>query len=136
MNQVEPLHLTGESGFDIFFEDTDFTGVVYHANYLKYCDRARELLIGLHTLKELSLLGWNFVVADAKIEFIKPLRFGDRVLVQSDTVLTRSPVNTYEHQLRTSSGLVARAVVRTVAIGTDGKPRRYIPEVIAMLSKK
>ena len=31
----------------VYYEDTDFSGVVYHANYLKYCERAREHLLGI-----------------------------------------------------------------------------------------
>ncbi len=68
----------------IYYEDTDHSGVVYHANYLKFMERAREHLLGV---RELSRL-WEeqqvgFVVYKCAMTFRAGARFGDRVEVRS-----------------------------------------------------
>ena len=62
----------------IYYEDTDFSGLVYHANYLKYCERAREHLLGRDRLVRMwSETGMGFVVYRAELQFREPARFGD-----------------------------------------------------------
>jgi len=63
---------------EIYYEDTDVSGLVYHANYLKYFERAREHLIGRPVL--VSLLedqGIGFVVYKASMTFKKGAKLGD-----------------------------------------------------------
>ncbi|MFK8029955.1 MAG: acyl-CoA thioesterase [Gammaproteobacteria bacterium] len=69
----------------VYFEDTDAIQVVYHANYLKFCDRARtqwmeDLGISFSQLLEEEA---SFVVADANMRFIAPARLGERLEVHS-----------------------------------------------------
>ena len=51
----------------IYYEDTDFTGYVYHANYLKFFERAREEGLGRRFLKKLYKMGKHFVVKSINI---------------------------------------------------------------------
>lgn len=129
----ESIEISGSIDVQIFFEDTDFSGVVYHANYLKYFDRARELIIGIDRLKQLQELGFNYVVAQASVKYIKPLRFGDRIQVRAKTSITRSPKNVYAHEIFRGEELIAVGEVTTVAIGPDLRPRRYTDEVFQQL---
>ena len=67
----------------IYWEDTDAGGIVYHANYLKFFERARtEWLrtrgIAQHSLRE--QLGGGFVVSDMQIRFVRPARLDDELL--------------------------------------------------------
>ena len=73
----------------VYYEDTDAGGIVYHANYLRYAERARtEMLrmagIDLHKLKEEQRL--IFVVYRGEIAYHRPARFDDRLLVVSKMV--------------------------------------------------
>ncbi|MBI2895575.1 MAG: YbgC/FadM family acyl-CoA thioesterase [Deltaproteobacteria bacterium] len=70
----------------VYYEDTDCLGVVYHANYLKYFERARTELFETHVapLSELNRRGEIFVVVELKASFRAPGRFGDRITVESD----------------------------------------------------
>ena len=69
----------------IYYEDTDHSGLVYHANYLKYFERAREHIFGVDELVRLSAEeGIGFVVYKAEITFKAGAVFGDTV-----DVLTR-----------------------------------------------
>ena len=75
----------------VYYEDTDHSGVVYHANYLKYFERAREHLLGVEALVNL----WEtdrvgFVVYKASMTFKEGARFGDRVEIRT-TVELASP---------------------------------------------
>lgn len=72
----------------VYYEDTDFTGAVYHANYLKFMERAREHALGIDELvrrwKEGSM---GFVVYKATITYREPAVHGDRLEVH--TTMTR-----------------------------------------------
>jgi acyl-CoA thioester hydrolase len=69
----------------VYYEDTDFTGIVYHANYLRYMERGRTnylRLIGadhraLFEATEKEAPGFAFVVRSMNIDFLKPARMDD-----------------------------------------------------------
>ncbi|MEL6188765.1 MAG: thioesterase family protein [Myxococcota bacterium] len=66
----------------IYYEDTDLTGSVYHANYLAYFERAREHLLGVDELVRLYKEdGVGFVVHHAEVTFRAPCRHGDALHV-------------------------------------------------------
>jgi tol-pal system-associated acyl-CoA thioesterase len=68
----------------IYYEDTDFSGVVYHANYLKYFERAREHLIGVDELVRLHRdEGVGFVVYKATLTFKVGAVHGDKLEVRT-----------------------------------------------------
>lgn len=72
----------------VYYEDTDHSGVVYHANYLRYMERAREHLLGVAELVRL----WEqeqigFVVYQCSMKFREGARFGDTLEVR--TVLSK-----------------------------------------------
>ncbi|MBU1169135.1 MAG: YbgC/FadM family acyl-CoA thioesterase [Proteobacteria bacterium] len=79
MNQKE-LHFEVQ----VYYEDTDHSGVVYHANYLKYFERAREHAIGT---KELSRMwheeGIGFAVYKIEIGYFEGAVFGDSLDIRS-----------------------------------------------------
>src|SRR5699024_8626714 len=68
----------------VFYEDTDATGVVYHANYLRYLERGRSLWLEAHGFTHTRLaseLDLGFVVANATLQFRRPARLEDRISV-------------------------------------------------------
>lgn len=68
----------------IYYEDTDLSGVVYHANYLKYFERAREHIIGPRRLAQLvEEEGVGFVVYRAELTFRRGARLGDTIEIQT-----------------------------------------------------
>ncbi|ARU05087.1 4-hydroxybenzoyl-CoA thioesterase [Comamonas serinivorans] len=67
----------------IYWEDTDAGGIVYHANYLKFFERARTEWLrarGIHQQHLRDALGGGFVVSDMQIRFIRPARLDDELL--------------------------------------------------------
>lgn len=68
----------------IYYEDTDHSGVVYHANYLKYFERAREHMLGIDELRRLLVAdGIGFVVYKAELTYKQGAVFGDTLLIES-----------------------------------------------------
>ena len=64
----------------IYYEDTDHSGAVYHANYLKYFERAREHLLGTDELvRLLEEDGIGFVVYKASLTYKRSVGFGQRI---------------------------------------------------------
>lgn len=102
MNLKSKTHisLAHTSKFNIYYEDTDFSGFVYHANYLKLFERSRSDMLGIGALKKLFTEGFHFVVTKAKLEFKAPARFGDEVICESRATISRSPRVQVEHILK------------------------------------
>ncbi len=68
----------------IYYEDTDHSGVVYHANYLKYFERSREHVIGKQILVDLwKKEGLGFAVYKADITYSEGAEFGDVLDIRS-----------------------------------------------------
>lgn len=77
-----------DAGFEfrlqIYYEDTDHSGVVYHANYLKYFERAREHMLGVVELRRMwEEDGVGFVVYKAELTYKQGAVFGDEVAIRS-----------------------------------------------------
>ena len=83
MGSVSPR----ESMFEckVYYEDTDFMGVVYHANYFKYLERARWDYLDKYTMGVLNYLerGYSFMVFKADMVFHAPAKLGDLLLVRT-----------------------------------------------------
>jgi len=72
----------------VYYEDTDHSGVVYHANYLKYFERAREHLLGVEHLVEMyQEQGIGFVVYKAELTYKKGAEFGDQITIETNLEL-------------------------------------------------
>jgi acyl-CoA thioester hydrolase len=84
MHYARPMPRTHVHPVQIYYEDTDHSGVVYHANYLKYFERAREHLLGVDELVALYRdEGIGFVVYKAELTYREGAVFGDRLEVHT-----------------------------------------------------
>lgn len=70
----------------VYYEDTDHSGLVYHANYFKFFERAREHFLGIDMLVRFGKEGVGFVVYKAEITYREGARFGDRLVVRSSAI--------------------------------------------------
>ncbi len=81
MTSYQPVHHTT---VQIYYEDTDHSGVVYHANYLKYFERAREDIIGIETLAQMwHDEGIGFAVYKTSLTFQDGAVFGDTLDIRT-----------------------------------------------------
>ncbi|MEQ9244974.1 MAG: tol-pal system-associated acyl-CoA thioesterase [Nitratireductor sp.] len=126
----------------VYFADTDFTGVVYHARYLEFLERGRSdflRLAGVHHTeladgKHGEVLSW--VVRRMEIDFRQPARVDDIVTVETRTeAISGARIHMAQRLLRGENVLV-EAKVEAAIIGASGRPRRFPKEWIAAFKPK
>ena len=110
----------------IYYEDTDLSGFVYHANYLKYFERAREHLIGITFLSRLLQQGIHFVVSQASLTYLSPSRHGDRLRIESCGRYSNSPAISFDQiaWLEGEERKCCDAKITIVALNHKNKPVR------------
>jgi acyl-CoA thioester hydrolase len=114
----------------VYYEDTDFTGIVYHANYLRFMERGRTnylRLIGadhraLFEQTEQEAPGFAFVVRSMTIEFLKPARMDDVLDVVTEYEEIKGASITLKQQVRRGADVLIEAHVR-VAFVSEGRAR-------------
>lgn len=114
----------------IYYEDTDHSGVVYHANYLKFFERAREHMLGIEALVRLyHTHNIGFVVYKASLTYSKGARFGDALDICS-TVIQESPYRLLFDQRAVLNDLeIVRAEIQLACVNhTQGLVK--IPEQV------
>lgn len=130
--------LEGRHQFPVYYEDTDFSGYVFHANYLKYFERAREELVGLQYVKELYERGVHYVVYKMDLTFHAPAKHGDIITVDSRLRLSESPVGLV-HQTclivdpnDPSKELtkLCSAKIRLATVDNQGEPMRVPKDIV------
>jgi len=116
----------------VYYEDTDFSGNVYHAAYLKFFERARTELLRAHNVHHERLLakeGVAFAVRSLNIDYLQAAHIDDLLEVSSTVVEMKGSRLTIEQVMRRNGDEITRAKVVAVAIKTDGKPTR-LPQSI------
>jgi len=110
-----------------YFEDTDLTGVVYHANYLRWFERARSdllRLLGIDQRAAMEAGEGNYAVAGMDIRYLAPAKLDDAVLIETEAeTIGAASVRLRQRALR-NGVLLADALVRVGFVGPDGRPRR------------
>jgi len=111
----------------VYYEDTDLSGIVYHANYLKWFERARSdllRLIGIDQRAAQEAGEGAYTVAELTIRYASPARLDDAVVISSRPTELRAASCRLHQQARRGDDLLAEAHLRVGFIGPDGKPRR------------
>jgi acyl-CoA thioester hydrolase len=116
----------------VYYEDTDFSGHVYHANYLKYCERARSGYLRDVGVDQNAMFaeGAAFVVRKMDCEFLRPAKFDD--VLDVETRLTEMSGARFElaQVVKRGQETVFSALVTVAIIGKGGRPQR-IPAALA-----
>ena len=114
----------------VYYEDTDFSGIVYHASYLRFMERGRTNHLRLmgaeqHTLFEQAhdeMPGFAFVVRSMQIDFLKPARMDDVLEVVTTPEEVKGASITLKQQILRADELLVEARVR-VAFVCGGRAR-------------
>ena len=111
-----------------YFEDTDLSGVVYHANYLRWFERARSDFVRLLGIDQRAVneagIG-AFAVADLAIRYAAPARLDDGVQIETRCIeLGAASCRMHQKAIREDGLLLAEATVRVGFVSPEGKPRR------------
>lgn len=111
-----------------YFEDTDLSGVVYHANYLRWFERARSDFVRLLGIDQRAVNEAGegaFAVADLTIRYAAPARLDDGVLIETTcSELGAASCRMHQKAIREDGKLLAEASFRVGFVSPDGRPRR------------
>jgi acyl-CoA thioester hydrolase len=112
----------------VYYEDTDFSGAVYHANYLKFCERARSdalRLLGIHHRELMGKLG--FVVRAIECDYLKPSGIDDVLLVETRFIEIGGARLEIDQRIRRDGETIFTAKVTVAVVDAQGRPQR-IPD--------
>jgi acyl-CoA thioester hydrolase len=121
----------------IYYEDTDFTGVVYHANYLRYFERGRSDFLRVAGVSHADLLDLPepaaFTVTRIEVDYRRAARIDDALLVRTTYDAIRGPRLFISQRILRGAELVAEARVQAACIDLAGRARRPPPGLVEAL---
>jgi acyl-CoA thioester hydrolase len=115
----------------VYYEDTDMAGVVYHANYLKFIERARTDWVASLGIDQNALRaeGQVFAVRRIEADYLAPAEFGDVLRVETGLVSMTPARLTLEQTIRRADTRLFAALVQIVMVGASGRPTRLPAEI-------
>jgi acyl-CoA thioester hydrolase len=122
----------------VYYEDTDFSGIVYHANYLRFMERGRSNYLRLLGADQQALFaeaeteapGFAFVVRSMQLEFLKPARMDDLLEIVTRPLDVKGASITLGQEVRRGELLLLEAKVKVAFVsGGRAKP---IPKALRM----
>lgn len=120
----------------VYFEDTDFSGVVYHARYLHFLERGRTDYLRLNGIGHRELMAGTFgepmafAVRRMEIEFLRPARIDDVLVVETRTALVGGARVVLDQRILCEDAVLVEAKVKVAVISPEGRPRR-MPQAVS-----
>ena len=111
----------------VYFEDTDFSGVVYHASYLRFMERARSDMLtcaGIIQSEAYAAGDGVYAVAELTIKYLRPARFDDALLIVSTIEQVRAVSCLIHQRVMCGDELLTQATVLAAFLSPEGRPRR------------
>lgn len=122
----------------VYYEDTDFSGVVYHASYVRFLERGRTDMLRLMGVSHTTLheAGLAFAVRKMSLAFDAPARIDDLLTVETRLTRLRGASIALEQAVLAPGGApLVRADVLVALIGPDGRPKRLPAEMADRLGR-
>ncbi|KIM04541.1 MAG: hypothetical protein KN64_07305 [Sulfurovum sp. AS07-7] len=104
----------------VYYEDTDAGGVVYHTNYIKYCERARSDLFFAKGLSPV-INDTHFVVSELECKFYKPAKLGDILEVKTALIEIKNASLLLEQTIYKESEKIFEMQIKLGFVDTNGK---------------
>jgi len=122
----------------VYYEDTDFSGIVYHANYLRFMERGRTNYLRLLGADHAALFaqaqtqapGFAFVVRSMQIEFLKPARMDDVLEVETVPMEVKGASIMLRQRVLRAGATLVEARVRVACV--SGGRARPIPKPLRL----
>ena len=112
----------------IYYEDTDFTGLVYHANYLRYFERGRSDFLRMAEIHHSALLGGpeplGFAVNRITLDFLKAARIDDALVVKTVYEAIKGPRIFISQTVERVGEVLVKAEVQVCCISLTGRPKK------------
>ena len=121
----------------VYYEDTDFTGVVYHGAYVRFFERGRSDFLRVTGVKHAELAlrpdPLAFAVTRLDIQFRRAARIDDELVVHTAYEAVRGPRLHVGQRITRGQELIAEAKVEAACIDLAGRARRPPPDLVAAL---
>lgn len=122
----------------VYYEDTDFTGIVYHANYLRFMERGRTNYLRLLGADQHALFaeaqseapGFSFVVRAMQLDYLKPARMDDVLEIVTSPHDIKGASITLHQEVRRGGDVLVEAQVKVAFV--SGGRARPIPKALRM----
>lgn len=111
----------------VYFEDTDLSGLVYHANYLRFMERARSDMLarlGVDQRGAFEAGDGVYAVSDLRIRYRRPAKLDDALVVVSTATAVRGASCDIHQRVMRGAEILTEADVTAAFLGPDGRPRR------------
>lgn len=125
----------------VYFEDTDFSGLVYHASYVRWCERGRsDYLRHIGNEHRALIEGGDgaepaaFVVRRMRLEFLKPARIDDIIEVETRVIEAKGATLGLAQRVMRDGAVLFEAEVLVVLVSVSGKPQRLSQRLRAGLT--
>jgi acyl-CoA thioester hydrolase len=114
----------------VYYEDTDAGGVVFYANYLKFFERARTEMLRSHGFEQDRLIADDkviFVVRSVSIDYLKPARFNEQILVSAKIIERKKTNLTFEQTITRQDDVLCSGKVRIACLDAQSLRPKPIP---------
>lgn len=122
----------------VYYEDTDFTGVVYHATYLRFFERGRSDCLRLMGVSHAELGARPepvaFAVRRIEVEFVRAAKVDDALIVRTAFDRLQGPRILVRQSIERDGSEIASALVEVVCIRPDGRPVKPPADIVAALT--
>lgn len=111
----------------VYFEDTDLTGIVYHANYLRFMERARSDMLraaGIDQRAAHEAGEGAYAVADLAIRYRRPAKLEDALVIASSVTAVRAASCAIHQRVMRGDEILVDADVTAAFLSADGRPKR------------
>jgi len=122
----------------VYFEDTDLSGVVYHANYLRYMERARSDMlraVGIAQRAAFEAGDGVYAVSELAIRYRRPARLDDDLVVVSHVAGIGAATTTIHQAVMRGDDILTEAKVTAAFLTRGGRPRRQPTEWVAAFTR-
>jgi len=117
----------------VFFEDTDTAGIVYHANYLRFFERARSDMLRAAGIDQRAAIDAGlgaYAVSEMDIKWRRPAKLDDDLIVVSKVTGVRNASCSIHQRVMRGNQILAEATVTAALLTPEGRPRRQPAEWI------
>ena len=121
----------------VYYEDTDFTGMVYHANYLRFFERGRSDFLRDAGVSHQSLLARDdpaaFTLTNVEVDYKRAAKVDDLLTIRTRSLGVKGVRMFFNQTCLRDEEVIAEGRITAVMIHADGRPMRPIKEIVAQL---
>ncbi len=121
----------------IYYEDTDMSGIVYHANYLRYCERGRSDFLRMAGVRHLVMMEGEqklvWTLRRITLDYARPARIDDLLQVRTRYTEMAGARLVGEQEIYKGDELLCTARIEAAVITMDGRPRRIPADIRAKM---